>query len=56
VDVRINMRLKIIITTLYKGFFCKHKVTEKSACPFTERTYTTCSECGKTLSAVKTVN
>lgn len=42
------------IWELIKTVFCKHKDTAKSSCPFTEKTYEVCTECGFTVSVIRT--
>lgn len=48
------MKPLTLIKALYKAVFCKHKTHESSTCPFTEKTYETCSDCGKLISVMKT--
>jgi hypothetical protein len=37
-----------------KALWCKHSATTKAACPFTEKTYETCLDCGATVSVMRT--
>jgi hypothetical protein len=34
--------------------FCKHESQRIGSCPVTELTYTTCNDCGKRMSIVRT--
>jgi hypothetical protein len=37
-----------------KAFWCKHAETVKSNCPFTEKTYEICVDCGVTVLVMRT--
>jgi hypothetical protein len=36
-----------------KAFWCKHKEVVNSSCPFTEKTYEVCTDCGLTVSVTR---
>lgn len=54
--MRILKHFVWVIRGLFVRAFCQHTNLRTGACPVTELTYTTCNNCGKRMSIVKTEN
>lgn len=54
--MKIIKHLIKVIRAKSRMLFCKHAESYDASCPFTGKTYTTCTQCLKRISVKDTVN